>query len=35
MRRDDIDAALIPDQQGIGSGADVAPDGPLGQRQPG
>ena len=25
--RADIDAALIPDQQGIGSGADVAPDG--------
>jgi uncharacterized membrane protein len=25
--RDDIDAALIPDQQGIGSGADVAPNG--------
>ena len=25
--RDDIDAALVPDQQGIGSGADVAPNG--------
>lgn len=32
--RDDIDAALIPDQQGIGSGADVAPNGLLSaQRQ--
>ena len=27
--RADIDAAFIPDQQGIGSGADVAPNGPL------
>jgi len=32
--RDDIDAALIPDQQGIGSGTDVAPNGLLSaQRQ--
>jgi hypothetical protein len=32
--RDDIDAALIPGQQGIGSGTDVAPNGLLSaQRQ--